>query len=190
MASKAFLDAHEARALDLTGCKFGSLTAIRRTAEKRHRTYVWETRCDCGVTKMVPAKFLRGGNVTSCGCSYRRRAPHIKHGHSRDGARSPSYKTWCAIISRCHNPRATGYDEYGGRGVSVCARWREDFRSFLADMGERPPRMTIDRIDSHGDYEPFNCQWTTPWHQTANRSVASEDMRRRLMADMSRACGF
>lgn len=75
------------------------------------------------------------------------------------------------MLARCRNPNATGFERYGGRGISVCDRWLV-FENFLADMGERPPELTLDRIDNEGDYEPGNCRWATRAEQTANRRAA------------------
>lgn len=80
------------------------------------------------------------------------------------------YGAWNQMINRCHNPRNSSYGRYGARGVRVCERWRDDFRNFLADMGERPEGMTLDRIDPYGDYEPSNCRWATMKQQRANRT--------------------
>jgi DNA-binding CsgD family transcriptional regulator len=92
------------------------------------------------------------------------------HGHSVNDGMSPTYTTWAMMIQRCHNPKATGYHAYGGRGIKVCMSWRRSFRKFLAYMGERPEGMTLDRIDNNGDYEPGNCRWSTSKVQRANSS--------------------
>lgn len=104
------------------------------------------------------------------------------HGHSQRDNLSPTYNSWLAMRSRCHRRGAAGYERYGGRGITVCDRWRNDFAAFLGDMGERPAGMTLDRVDVNGDYEPGNCRWATLAEQQANRrdtAVAFETLARR-----------
>jgi len=72
--------------------------------------------------------------------------------------------------TRCENPACAAYARYGGRGITVCARWRDSFEAFLADVGPRPsPRHSIDRKDNDKGYEPGNCRWATPSEQNANQ---------------------
>ena len=73
------------------------------------------------------------------------------------------------MIQRCVNPKSRYFSHYGGRGIKVCDRWRNSFEDFYADVGERPPGRTLDRIDNDGDYEPLNVRWATPTEQTRNR---------------------
>jgi len=95
--------------------------------------------------------------------------PNYKHGHSlRNGKESPTYQSWRHMKYRCLNPNCSDYKNYGGRGIKVCERWM-DFTNFLADMGEKPEGLTLDRINNDGNYEPGNCRWATWKEQRQNQ---------------------
>lgn len=106
-------------------------------------------------------------------------ARYRTHSHASGGKVSPTYRVWCAIKDRCLNPNSkTSYPKYGGRGITICDRWRDSFEAFLEDMGERPEGTSIDRIDNNKGYEPGNCRWADKWTQSRNRRNVTLDMQR------------
>jgi hypothetical protein len=161
--------------------EFGWLTVLRDyKASKRGR--LWWCRCRCGKEMALLGWVLRMGDRTSCGC--RRGTLHIKHGHNRVthfGMASPEYRTWNAMIQRCHNPKSINYKNYGARGICVCPRWRKSFPDFLRDMGLKlNPKLTIERKNNDLGYEPGNCKWATRREQLQNRRPMSVEGHRSM----------
>jgi hypothetical protein len=179
------------RLRDLTGQRFGLLTATERASSVNGEA-AWRCSCDCGQETVVRGHQLRAGRTRSCGCLRGRDHGPITHGYARHGARNRAYRTWVQMRSRCSSPTHHNYPRYGGRGIAVCARWLS-FESFLADMGERPPGTTIDRIDNDRGYEPGNCRWATVAEQNRNRSDTRRieiDGASRSAAEWARANGI
>lgn len=149
---------------NLAGDKFGRLTLLSRVKGS------WNVVCECGEYRIVTQANLRRGNSTSCGCLGKEKTRKLltTHGMSLGGDKPHYlYRTWKEMHARCYNPKNKSYPCYGGRGIKVCAEWR-DFTKFIEDLGERPVGMSLDRKDVNGDYRADNCKWSTAVEQARN----------------------
>ena len=156
--------------VDIIGRRFGALTVLSDTVpgESLRRAVV---QCDCGEVRNVYRCHLMAGRTSSCGCqkSARITSRKTQHGCARAGGQTCEYRTWKGMVERCHNPSIPNFHRYGGRGITVCDRWRNDFAAFLADVGPRPsPAHSIDRVDNDRGYEPDNVRWATRMEQAKN----------------------
>lgn len=131
---------------------------------------MWNCVCSCGTRKVVAATVLRDGRSKSCGCLKHEvtMTRNTKHGHSPASGFTPTYHSWVGMVQRCTNQRHASWPGYGGRGITVCERWMT-FANFLADMGVKPPRTSIDRLDNSKGYSPDNCRWSTTRQQASNK---------------------
>lgn len=160
------------RLIDLTGQRFGRLVVLERAENSMGRKARWLCRCECGRETTVVTDNLKSRHTQSCGCYSLERA--TKHGACRAGEAMPEYGIWRSMIQRCTNPKDEKFSYYGGRGITVCQRWRESFANFLEDMGPRPSlNHSLDRIDTERGYFTANCRWSL-------RSVQNHNRRKKL----------
>ncbi len=157
--------------VDLTGKRFGRLTVVRRGEDyispKGYRAVNWVCSCDCGETCVVRGCNLKSGASRSCGCIVEEHPNHTTHGLSKGRI----YSIWCGIRDRCKNPKSGNYENYGGRGISICSDWDDDFTSFYSWSMENgySDRLSIHRINNDGNYSPENCAWVD-WSTQANNT--------------------
>lgn len=159
--------------VEIVGMKLNRLRVISEYPKRTNAGKVqFLCKCDCGNEVVVIGSKLINGHTKSCKCMQReavKKTGDLNRTHSR--SRTRVYKVWGSMKSRCYNKGNDSYYRYGGRGITVCDRWRYSFESFLEDMGECGLGLSIDRIDNNGNYEPSNCKWSTQIEQENNKST-------------------
>jgi len=157
---------------DLTGRRFGRLSVIGVDDRGTRKTYFW-CKCDCGTVKSIRGDGLLSGSIVSCGCKKREQDRiNLEANHKHKMSHTRPYEIWQGMKGRCYNPHDTRYDRYGGRGITVCDEWKEDFAKFYewALNNGYSENLTIDRIDNDKGYFPENCRWVDQETQARNRA--------------------
>lgn len=158
------------RVINMAGQKIGRLQVLERNGKDRFGQIVWKCRCECGNITNVPGGHLRTGHTTSCGCLAKEVNSKVHTTHGKRNTRL--YRIWSNMLQRCKNPNVKEYKWYGAKGVSVCDEWKNDFQSFYdwAIANGYRDDLSIDRINSNGNYNPSNCRWISISEQQSNRS--------------------
>ncbi len=164
--------------LHLEGQRYGKLVVLKEAEPIYSKTGKmirrWECQCDCGNITVVRHGDLRSGRTVSCGCyNYEKESVLKTHGYSR----TKLYDVYIKMKSRCNNPDDKNYADYGGRGIKVCKEWNESPKSFIewALNNGYKEKLSIDRINVNGNYEPGNCRWTDSETQCLNQRIRKDN---------------
>lgn len=152
--------------IDLKDKKFGRLTVINKYDKDRFGNILWNCICECGKTKITKTNHLLKGICKSCGCIHKEGNNKT---HKMSGTRI--YNIWHGMIERCYNVNSASYHNYGKRGITICVDWKKSFSAFYkwAINNGYNDKLTIDRINTNGNYKPNNCRWVSVKEQANNK---------------------
>lgn len=177
--------------IDLSGRRYGKLLVIGWDNDRGKSR--WICRCDCGNVSSVFGCNLNKGTSLSCGCTHRAQLAERNKKSAKHNQDNPKMLClWKGMMARCENKNHTAYHRYGGRGITVCERWRV-FANFIDDMGVRPKNTTLDRIDNSKGYSPENCRWATVSEQQRNKrsnNIVEFNGERKCLAEWSENLGI
>jgi hypothetical protein len=182
----------QSKRVDMVGKKVGFLTGVRFAGIGRRGLARWIFVCDCGTEHEANGADVRSGVTLSCPqCARERiRVSTVTHGMSS----TAEYRIWKGMRARCYNKEEAGFANYGGRGITVCAKWLDSFETFISDMGMRPSgKHSIDRKNNNGNYEPGNCRWATKAQQNSNTRRTYRILfggTEKTMAELSKETGI
>lgn len=163
--------------IDMVGVRCGRLLGLSFVETGRSHAH-WLFLCDCGETTIADGAAVRYGKTASCGCLHREvcAARLTRHGHRAAKRHDPTYRAWQQINTYCRNSGSPRFRDFGAKGIGVDPRWAADYEAFLADMGERPEGMMLDRRNRRDDFRPDNCHWV-PVRPRSVRAIQASGAR-------------
>ena len=152
---------------EIIGNKYSKITVLEYAGRDKFKARIYKCLCECGNEFVTRGWEVFKGKTKSCGCTRKERLTNKRHGATSNGKKTREYQSWTAMKARCNNPNNIKYHNYGGRGITYQESW-EDYENFLEDMGPRPEGMSLERLDSNGNYTKDNCVWATLSEQSYN----------------------